>query len=200
MACAAPPDLHTETGHMIRYGQDARQRDRRAAGETVTPASARLPVLVPIMTEAQRRPYRVVEAAGAFVVPMERGRPDGGVADPIAVDVTQLTDFIREQYRLAVVDIRAANGRYAGSRNELHVRLVPSARTQEDALHEFMLVCAGVYGMDPGRTIDVVRMSAVDRSLGSWLDMRTTMTAFGAYQRGDLDLAAWVRDLHMERH
>ena len=197
VACAAPADLYSETAHMMRYGAEARTRDARAPGDAVMPAEARLPVLVSLMTKAQERPHRVVAAQGAFIVSAEP--VDANATDPIAVDTEQLTEFIRKQYGVAVVDISVANGRYAGLRNELRVRLVASERTKEAALHEFMLICAGVYGMDPGRTVDAISASAVDRTLASWLDISTTMTAFDSYQRGDLDLAGWVQRLNMKQ-
>ncbi|MBT5533371.1 hypothetical protein HOK31_09950 [Candidatus Poribacteria bacterium] len=180
---------------MMRYGEDARRQAGRGIGEVVTPPEARLATLVSLMTVAERRPHRVVAADGAFVVPQGGADVSAGSLAPIAVDADRLTTFLREQYGIGIVDISEANGRYNGAQNELRVRLVTDECTEAEALHDFMLICAGVYGMDSERTVDVVRASAVDGSLQPWLDLGTTMDAFDEYRRGDLDLAGWVRGL-----
>ncbi|MAF12115.1 hypothetical protein CMK11_16850 [Candidatus Poribacteria bacterium] len=199
-ACAAPVDLYTETAYMMRYGDDARRQAGRGVGELVTPPEARLAKLVSLMTVAERRPHRVVAAEGAFLVPPTGAGSGARTGGPIAVDAHRLTTFLREQYAIGVVDIREANGRYTGAHNELRVRLVTDERTEANALHDFMLICAGVYGMDAGRTVDVVSASAVDGSLQPWLDLRTTMNAFDEYRRGDLDLNGWVRSLERSHY
>ena len=182
----------------MRYGADARRVAQRAPGEVVIPRSARLPALVSLMTPAQMRPHRVVTAAGAFVTPSEgAGAPK---ATSVDIDLDRLTAFLREQYGVGVVDIRAVNGRYARAKNEVRVRIVTGERTEVDAVHAFALICAGVYGMDSSRSVDVVQTSAVDGALTPWLGLRTTMDAFDAYRRGDVHLAGWVKSLDMRQY
>ena len=199
-ACAGPSDWYSETAYMLRYGEDARHADGRAAGEVVTPRSARLPELVPLMTPAQTRAHRVVAADGAFVTPERPAASDSSRATPVSIDLDRLTAFLREQQGVGVVDIRVRNGRYAGASNELHVRIVTSERTEVDAMHDFALICAGVFGMDSSGTVDVVEASAVDGALTPWLGLQTTMDAFDEYQRGDIDLAGWVKSLDMRQY
>jgi hypothetical protein len=199
MACAAPSDLYSETGYMMRYGDDTRRAAQRNPGDVVIPRSARLPALVSLMTPAQMRSDRVVVADGAFVVP-DAAAVSASQATPVEVDIDRLTAFLREQQGVGVVDVRIVNGRYAGADNEVRVRIVTSERTEVDALHDFALICAGVYGMDANGGVDVVEASAVDGALTPWLGLRTTMDAFNAYRRGDVDLAGWVKSLDMRQY
>jgi len=151
------------------------------------------------MTPAETRSHPVVAADGAFVAP-DVAAASASTAASVSVDIDQLAAFLREQYGVGVVDIRVVNGRYSSADNELRLRIVTDERTEVDAVHDFALICAGVYGMDANGTVDAVQASAVDGALTPWLGLRTSMPDFDEYRRGGIDLAGWVKRLDMRQY